>query len=213
MSVNLCSLTLAFVALPSKHLSVVSRRTGSGKSLLLAALIGKTEILGENQHHMFSENKRDSWFSNRICSSDAMDREHVIKGGMLFGLPFDIDRYRMTPSSCALPKDLETLPDGDLVGRSGESPSQIIFTPVPGFSFWMICLALWNSHVASQIFHEALTGGLGQGRTRILGMQHIELCLPRARYAIRLGQGTVEHASYITTQDLRGSLTEKVSKE
>ena len=45
----------------------------------------------------------------------------TIKDNILFGLPFDKDRYIQVLASCALIKDLETLPDGEMtdIGANG----------------------------------------------------------------------------------------------
>ena len=51
-----------------------------------------------------------------------------------------------------------------------------------------------DAHVGRQLFEEALTGELGQGRTRILVTHHVGLCLPKATYSIILGDGTVQYA-------------------
>ncbi len=45
----------------------------------------------------------------------------TIKDNVLFGLPFDMGRYKKVLYSCALEKDLEILPDGDQtdIGANG----------------------------------------------------------------------------------------------
>lgn len=44
------------------------------------------------------------------------------------------------------------------------------------------------------LFEEALTGELGEGRTRILVTHHVGLCIPKAKYSVILADGTVKYA-------------------
>lgn len=69
-----------------------------------------------------------------------------------------------------------------------------------------------DSHVGRQLFDEALTGELGEGRTRILVTHHVGLCLPKAQYAVLLDGGMVEHAGLVSDLQKAGAL-EKVLRE
>ena len=62
-------------------------------------------------------------------------------------------------------------------------------------------------HVGRWIFENALTGELGQGRTRILATHHPALCISRANFAVVLGHGTVEHAAQIEDLKKSGTIT------
>ena len=55
-----------------------------------------------------------------------------------------------------------------------------------------------DAHVGRQLFEDALTGGLGTGRTRILVTHHVGLVLPKTAYAVFLDEGTVQHAGFVT---------------
>ena len=63
------------------------------------------------------------------------------------------------------------------------------------------------------LFEEALTGELGTGRTRILVTHHVGLCLPRAKYTVVLGSGTVEHAGLVKDLQRTGSLEAILKQE
>jgi ABC-type taurine transport system ATPase subunit len=56
-------------------------------------------------------------------------------------------------------------------------------------------------HVGRHILETALSGKLGQGRTRILATHHVALCLPETSYLVLLGDGTVLQAG--SPQELR----------
>jgi ABC-type multidrug transport system fused ATPase/permease subunit len=121
----------------------------------------------------------------------------TIRDNILFGLPFDRDRYQDTLAAAALQTDLETFDDGDLteVGSQGINLS--------GGQRWRVTLAralysraeilvlddifsAVDAHVGRHILEKALTGKLSNGRTRILATHHVALSLPKAAYAVQL---------------------------
>lgn len=70
-----------------------------------------------------------------------------------------------------------------------------------------------DPHVGKQLFENALTGELGQGRTRILVTHHVGLCLSRANYAVSLSDGTVEHAGYVEDLQRKGEMDDILKAE
>ena len=113
------------LAFPKHELSVIGGATGSGKSLLLASLIGEADqlsgIIGrpdpspgvERYDHM--ANKSD-WVLDSAMAFVAQIpwiENATIRDNILFGLPLDMGRYKKVLHSCALLKDLDILPDGD----------------------------------------------------------------------------------------------------
>ena len=210
---------------PNGALSVISGPTGSGKSLLLAAILGEAEVLSGNirvprplpiLERFDSKATAANWIlptSIAFVSQTPWIENATIKENILFGLPFDSKRYKEVISSCALTKDLAMFEDGDSteVGAQGISLS--------GGQKWRLTLArafysragililddvfsALDAHVGKEIYDKALMGPLSDGRTRILVTHHVQLVLPRAKYAVRLGaRGTLEHAGL--TEELR----------
>ena len=206
---------------PNGALSVISGPTGSGKSLLLAAILGEAEVLSGNirvprpppLHERFdSKATAANWIlptAIAFVSQTPWIENATIKDNILFGLPFDTTRYDKVISACALTKDLAMFEDGDSteVGAQGISLS--------GGQKWRLTLArafysragililddvfsALDAHVGKEIYDNALLGELAEGRTRILVTHHVSLVLPRAKYAVRLGsRGTLEHAGPI----------------
>lgn len=215
-------ITLEF---PNNSLSVISGPTGSGKSLLLAAILGEAELLSGDirvprpppiEDRFDSKATADNWIlpsAIAFVSQTPWIENATIKNNILFGLPFDPIRYDKVIKACALSKDLAMFEDGDAteVGAQGISLS--------GGQRWRLTLArafysragililddvfsALDAHVGKEIYDNALMGELSEGRTRILVTHHVALCLPRAKYAVRLGaRGTLEHAGLI--EDLR----------
>lgn len=121
------------VRFPSKELSVISGRTGSGKSLFLASIIGEADQLGGHvkvpqapsfeQRFDYKANKSDWIIDSAIAYVAQIPwiENATIKDNIMFGLPFDSGRYKRVLSCCALEKDLELLPDGELtdIGANG----------------------------------------------------------------------------------------------
>jgi len=113
------------IRFPKGKLSVISGQTGSGKSLLLAAIVGEADKvagrievplpLSSMDRHDFKANKSD-WiidsavaFVAQICFIENAS----IRDNIIFGLPYDSGRYKQVLAACALRKDLDLLEDGD----------------------------------------------------------------------------------------------------
>ena len=216
---------------PNNELSVISGKTGSGKSLLLAAILGEVDVIGgiirvpkgpttdERHDH---KAVADNWIipsSIAFVSQIPWIENASIKDNVLFGLPFDPIRYEKVIQACALTKDLEMLEDGDLteVGAQGISLS--------GGQRWRLTFAralysraqilvmddlfsALDAHVGKHIYEKALTGELAKDRTRILVTHHVALCLPKTKYAVLLGNGTVERAGMVEELERSGGLKE-----
>jgi ABC-type multidrug transport system fused ATPase/permease subunit len=208
------SLNLEF---PSGELSIISGKTGSGKTLLLSAIIGEVDVIdgiisAPKALERNSELIGDKSFSDAVLiptdvayvSQSPWLENTSIKKNILFGLPFRKERYAKVIAACALLPDLSALPAGDdtQVGVRGISLS--------GGQRWRVTLAraLYSKakllvlddvlsaldvHVGQEIFN-ALNGELGQGRTKILVTHHLSMCLPKTNYLVILGDGGVKYA-------------------
>lgn len=118
---------------PNKELSVVSGKSGSGKSLFLASILGEADLLAGHVHipQAPSSEERFDYRANKsdwiIDSAIAFVAQipwienATIKDNILFELPYDSGRYKKVLTCCALEKDLDLLPDGELtdIGANG----------------------------------------------------------------------------------------------
>lgn len=221
---------------PDKELSVISGRTGSGKSLLLASLLGEADVLegtvqvprAPSLHDRYDHKAtRENWIiSNAIAfvSQIPWIENATIRDNILFGLPFDGRRYHKILSSCALEKDLDMLPDGESteigangINLSGGQRWRVTFARAlysrAGILILDDIFSAVDAHVGRYLFDKALTGDLGKGRTRILVTHHVALCLPKTAYSVHLGEGTVEHAGFVTDLKRTGSLADILKRE
>ncbi|EAQ92517.1 hypothetical protein CHGG_00752 [Chaetomium globosum CBS 148.51] len=205
---------------PIGKLSVISGKTGSGKSLLLAALLGEVKLLAGTIRlppvPEFDDSveyiPEEEWVIPQLAafvSQTPWVEGGTVKENITFGLPFVEGRYQKVLAASALEKDIELLADGDEteVGPKGVTLS--------GGQRWRVALAralysragilvlddvlsAVDAHVGKLIVDEALTGALARGRTRILATHHAELVLPHASYLVRLRSGEVESAEPIS---------------
>ncbi|KAJ6256886.1 hypothetical protein Dda_8756 [Drechslerella dactyloides] len=221
---------------PIGGLSLITGATGSGKSLLLASLLGEADLLSGSLEmprplpkplRYDSKANADSWIlssSTAFVSQIPWIENATIKDNILFGLPFDEKRYKEVLDVCSLKKDMEMLEDGDLtaIGEQGINLS--------GGQKWRISLAravysragilifddifsAVDAHVGKEIFNKCLTGDIMKGRTRIVVTHHVQLCLPKTEYIIELRDGRVERAASVADLKRTGSLTKIIQQE
>ena len=224
------------VTFPTGELSVISGKTGAGKSLMLAAILGEVDLL-EGTLYVPRSPPLSSRFDHKANSDNWILPGAVayvaqipwienasIRDNITFGLPFDEERYLKTVEVCALKKDLEMLTDGENteIGANGINLS--------GGQKWRVTLAraiysragilvlddifsAVDAHVGRHIFEKCLNGELAAGRTRILVTHHVALCEPKTKYLVELGDGGVLHAGLLSDLREEGTLQQIKSHE
>ena len=224
------------ISFPEKELSVVSGKTGTGKSLLLAAILGEVDVLsgkinvpqrpiaGDIHDHLAT---KDNWIipsSIAFVAQIPWIENATIKENILFGLPLDDERYDKVIEACALKKDLEMLTDGGSteigangINLSGGQRWRVTFARAlysrAGTLILDDIFSAVDAHVGRHIFEKGLTGELGVGRTRILVTHHVALCKPRTKYIVELGDGTVENAGLLKDLEKTGALQKIITHE
>lgn len=207
---------------PLKGLSVIAGRTASGKSLLLAAIIGECDIISGNISLPFSPPQQErcdlqatpaNWIIESavayVSQSPWMENA-TIKDNILFGLPYDKLRYEKALSACRLQTDLSILPDGDLtdigangVNLSGGQRWRVSFARALYSRAGILVLddifSALDAHTVLHVYEHALMGDLSRNRTRILVTHHASLCLPSADYFVFLEGGSMKYAGPVDT--------------
>ena len=95
-------------------------QVGSGKSSLISAILGEMELIkddfGEKGKVNISEELRISYVAQR-----AWIQNDTFRGNILFGQPFDEEKYEQVIRACCLVPDLDQYEDGDLteIGEKG----------------------------------------------------------------------------------------------
>ncbi|KAJ6013734.1 P-loop containing nucleoside triphosphate hydrolase protein [Penicillium herquei] len=189
---------------PVGELSVIHGETGSGKSLLLAAIIGEIDLLSGSiaapSDQPIAFVSQTPWLQNA-----------TVRDNILFGSEFDEARYQKVLQACALEPDLAALPKGDQthiglrgVKLSGGQRARVSFGRALYSKAQLLVLddifSALDSHIAREIF-TALTGELCEGRTRILATHQVSLCLPKAKYLVEVHNYTTRSAQNIAFEE------------
>ncbi|KAB8256824.1 P-loop containing nucleoside triphosphate hydrolase protein [Aspergillus pseudonomiae] len=205
---------------PPKGLSVIAGRTGSGKSLLLAAILGECDIIQGSigvphapslEERQDDRATRDNWIIDTALAYVAQNpwmENATIRENILFGLPYNWRRYRKVLKASGLEKDLTILPDADMtdigangINLSGGQRWRVSFARAlysrAGILVMDDIFSALDAETGRHVYEHGLTGDLAQDRTRILVTHHVGLCLPRTDYCVLLENGYMTHAGTV----------------
>ncbi|CEQ41154.1 SPOSA6832_02846 [Sporobolomyces salmonicolor] len=203
------------VDFPLGKLTVVTGPTGAGKTSLLLSLLGELDILSGSVElpSSVSYAAQQPWLESL-----------TIQDNILFGYPLDDERYRATVQACALERDLEFLPEGDLtftgergVALSGGQRARLalaraIYAPTAHVLLDDIFSAV-DGGTAQHLVEHLFRGPLFEGRTVVLITHHVDLALPLAAYCISLAAGHVaSHGPVKSRQTVKIAKTAGVQK-
>uniref|UniRef100_A0A7S1VDZ8 Uncharacterized protein n=1 Tax=Grammatophora oceanica TaxID=210454 RepID=A0A7S1VDZ8_9STRA len=174
-------------------------RVGSGKSSLCSAILNET-VLGEGSSITLRGRRvayaaQSPWILNK-----------TVRDNILFGLPYDEERYEQVIEACQLTHDLAMLDDGDQteigerginlsggqkqrvsVARAAYSNADVIILDDP--------LSALDPEVASDLF-EACILNFMKGKTRLLVTNQLQ-CLAKCDTIVALDRGRViEQGTY-----------------
>lgn len=209
------------VLFPEGELSVVTGPTASGKTALLMAVLGELTvtsgrlILSKQPTKLVpsATSERGPLFQSISYAAQAPWLRHQsIKDNILFGSPFEEERYKEVVECCALRPDLEVLEDGDEteigargVSLSGGQKARVALArAVYARTKYVLLddpLSAVDSHTSRLLFEKLLCGPLLKGRTVILVTHHVELVLPGTYYVVRMLDGRIDTQG--TVADLR----------
>ncbi|EJD45804.1 ABC transporter [Auricularia subglabra TFB-10046 SS5] len=157
------------LSIPRGKLVAVVGSVGSGKSSLLQGMIGEMRLTGGTVT-----------FGGTVayCSQQAWVQNATIRENILFGKPFDEERYWKAIRDSCLESDLNILPHGDMteVGEKGISLSggqkqrlgicRAIYAD-SDIQLFDDPLSALDAHVGKQVFQNVLQNALS-GKTRVL---------------------------------------------
>lgn len=201
------------LSIPRGALVGIAGQTGSGKSSLLAAIMGEMCTANGQVHAR-----------GRIayCHQQAWIQHGTIRHNILFGEAFDEERYEAVLDASCLHADLARLPDGDqtMVGESGTSLSggqkqrlaiaRLLYSR-PDISLFDDPLSAVDAHVSRALFERAIRASTNM--TRVL-VTHNAHALQSCDYVYVLKEGHIvsqgrardlhadEHLSEASVDDL-----------
>lgn len=155
--------------IPQGSLVFVIGRVGSGKSTLLSGLLNEVPILSGSVSVAGSI---------AYCSQQAWIQNKTLRANILFGMPFERERYKRACFAADLWKDFEQLEDGDAteigergVNLSGGQKQRVSFARAVYSDADIVLLddvlSAVDVHVGEQIMQEGIVAAL-RGKTRIL---------------------------------------------
>ncbi|SCV71041.1 BQ2448_3803 [Microbotryum intermedium] len=207
------------VDFPRGKMSLITGPLGSGKTLLLLALLGECDVLaGEVVCPRSPANAillpsidwetlltEDNWLHpnhTAFVPQTAWLQNASIRANICFGLPFRASRYKQTLEACSLDSDLSILPDGDMteigekgVNLSGGQKARVSLARAVYSRATLLLLddvlSAVDAHTASHIFNKCLKGPLMEGRTILLVSHHVQLTAPGVDFVVSLDNGRV----------------------
>ncbi|KAK0156266.1 Canalicular multispecific organic anion transporter 2 [Merluccius polli] len=196
---------------PQGSLVAVVGHVGCGKSSLISALLGEMEKLEGDVavRGSVAYVPQQAWIQNA-----------TLKDNILFGKPFEEQKYNCVLEACALTPDLEVLPGGDMteIGEKGINLSggqrQRVSLARALYSDAEVYLlddplSAVDAHVAKHIFDNLIgPGGALKGKTRILVTHGISF-LPQVDNIVVMVEGRVsEMGSYQELLNQNGAFAE-----
>ncbi|XP_033104385.1 ATP-binding cassette sub-family C member 9-like, partial [Anneissia japonica] len=192
--------TLADISLeiPAGKLTMIVGAVGSGKSSVLAAMLGEMSTLSGNVQ----------WNRHKSTVSFAAQKAWLVnaslKENVLFGYCAESDRYDSVISSCALKPDIDILPAGDQteIGEKGINLSggqkQRISVARAMYSYNDVVilddpLSALDVHVGRQLFEEGIVGLLMNNCRTCLLVTHQVQYVENADWIIVMKDGRVQH--------------------
>lgn len=191
---------------PLGKLSIISGGTGSGKNLVLNAILGEADVTSGSIHAPCS---KDLAIGVSASSPIAVVPQPIwlervsIKENILFGCDYDPKRYRCVIKACALEKDIQNLLDGDGtdVGPRGISLSggqrwrvtlaRALYSEADTILMGDIMSAI-DSSIRKHVLEQALLGDLAKDRTLIMATHHLAMCQPFASCVVHLSDGKAQ---------------------
>ncbi|OCF31712.1 ATP-binding cassette transporter [Kwoniella heveanensis BCC8398] len=215
------SLKIPDVTFIKGKINLITGPTGSGKSSLLKALVG--ELHFEQKQGSFFHLPREGGVSYAAQESWCMSDS--IKDNVLFGEPYEEDRYKKTLRACGLEPDLKLFDDGDEteVGEKGITLSggqkarltlaRAVYSKTAVVLLDDIFSAL-DTLTSRWIIDNLLKGDLMKDRTVLLITHHIGLAAPVADFMLALNQdGTVKSQGPIEEGELPDEELEQEAEE
>ncbi|KAJ3558885.1 hypothetical protein NM688_g664 [Phlebia brevispora] len=195
--------------------SLIIGPTASGKTSLLMALLGEMHYIPSGPGSWVNL-PREGGIA--YAAQESWVQNETIRNNILFGSPYDEQRYKKVIYQCALQRDLDLLEAGDTteVGEkgltlSGGQKARVTLARAIYSSAEILLLddvlAALDVHTARWIVNKCFKSSLMKDRTVILVTHHVALASPVADFIVSLGtDGRI--ASQGTTSEVLAGVPE-----
>ncbi|EGB07540.1 hypothetical protein AURANDRAFT_119, partial [Aureococcus anophagefferens] len=204
-------LTDVALSIAPGSLVVVYGATGSGKSSVLAALLGEISRAEPAEARVFGPDPLFPLCEPRLHGSVAYvaqkawcDAHATVRSNICFAKPYDRAKYRRICRACALPPDFKLLEHGDFtkigsrgINLSGGQQARVNLARAcyDDADVYLLDdpLSAVDAHVGEHLFHRAVLGVLGT-KTRILATHQVALTVDRADFVVIVDGGAIVEA-------------------
>ena len=188
---NIPSLKSLNLSVDKGNLAFITGRVGAGKSSLLYAILREMPLI----RGKISSVGKIAWVGQQPWVFSGTVQDNV-----LFGEPFDQNRYDLTLQTCDLIKDLQRFPDGDLtvVGERGtvlsggqQARVELARAVYSNADIYLLDdpLSAVDSKVGHDIFERCINGVLGN-KTRLM-ITHNHRALRDAKHIVIMEEGSI----------------------
>lgn len=176
-------------------LNLIIGPTGCGKTSMLMALLGELHFQPEILDSFYNLPRGGGV---AYAAQEAWIQNATVKDNIIFGSPYDEDRYRRVLKQCALERDLTLFEAGDAteigekgVTLSGGQKARVSLARAIYSSAEIILLddilSALDVHTSRSIVDKCLRGDLVKGRTVILVTHHVAMLAPVADFVVSIG--------------------------
>ncbi|TDL15864.1 hypothetical protein BD410DRAFT_816853 [Rickenella mellea] len=207
------------IIFPEGKLTVVTGPTASGKTALLLALLGEMTLLPGGEIIMTKDQTKvnlDGLMNAVSYAAQTPWLQHQsIKDNILFGFPYEEERYKAVIECCALCRTWKFL-KMEMPQRLGPAGKQVALArAVYARANYVLLddpLSAVDSHTSRFLFDHLLLGSLLKGRTVILVTHHVKHVVPAAYYLVRMVDGRIDTQGAIQGLLERGVVDEIIEE-
>ncbi|CBQ71978.1 related to ABC transporter [Sporisorium reilianum SRZ2] len=193
--------------IPAGALTMICGRLGQGKSTLLQAILGESDLIkGKQELPLLAD--RVAYVSQDVW----LQEKRSIRENIIFATgEYDEERYLTALRACALTEDIDNLQEGDSTTASALSGGQrqrlavarAIYSDAEAFLFDDITSAL-DAETAAHMWRSLMgPAGLLNGKTVVMATNAVHL-LHHARFIVRIDAGKIAEQGRYEELSMKG---------